>query len=125
MSEGVHFHGNVTAGTMNNAVHGDINNNYGHQHIRTGLDVRQVSQLVRALRAELEAAALPERAKEAAQAALDEVDRDVAGGGERRTVGERVRSVKDIITDAGGAVVAGNSLWSALKALAAVVGLPL
>jgi hypothetical protein len=121
MSEGVHFHGNVTAGTMNNAVHGDITNTYGH----TGLDVRQVSQLVRALRGELDAAALPERTKDAAHAALDEVDRDVARGRERRTVSEKIRSVKDVLANAGGAVVAGSSLWSALRALAAVVGLPL
>ena len=125
MSEGVHFHGNVTAGTMNNAVHGDINNNYGHQHVHTGLDVRQVSLLVRAVRGELDAAALDERTKDAAHAALDEVDRDVASGRERRTVGEKVRSVKEVLADAGGAVVAGGSLWSALKALAALVGLPL
>ena len=122
MNGGVHFHGNVTAGTMNNAVHGDINNNYGHQRVTTGLDARQVSRLVRALRDELEAAPLDERAKDAAHRALDEVDRDVTGG-ERRGLGDKVRAVKDVLTDAGGTVTATRTLWSALTALAAAVGL--
>jgi hypothetical protein len=125
MSDGVHFHGNITAGTFNNAVHGDVNNNYGHQNITTGLDAQQVSALVRALRAELDASALPERAKDAVHDRLDEVDRGVATGAGREGVGARLREIRDVLAGAGGAVTAGGGLWSALKALATAVGLGL
>ncbi|HEX6341226.1 hypothetical protein [Umezawaea sp.] len=125
MSGGVHFHGNVTAGTMNTAAQGDINNNHGHhQHVTGGVDPRRVAALVRALRDELDAAPLDRRTRDAAHDALDEVDRDVASG-EPRGLADRVRSVRDVITGAGGVVTAGGTLWSALEALAAAVGLGL
>ncbi|MCG8926093.1 hypothetical protein [Lentzea sp. CC55] len=125
MNGGVHFHGNVTAGTMNNAAQGDINNNYGRQHFSSGLDARQVSQLVRALRAELDSAPLTDRARNAAHDALDEVDRGVVEGGERRGVADKVLAVKEVLGNAGGAVAAGGALWTAMRALAAAVGLSL
>ncbi|WP_233223380.1 hypothetical protein [Amycolatopsis sp. CA-128772] len=62
--DGIHFHGDVRAGTVNNAVHGDINTVHGgHQEIRRGPDARQVAALVRAVRGELDAARLPSATK--------------------------------------------------------------
>lgn len=110
---------------MNNAAQGDINNNYGRQHFSSGLDAQQVSQLVRALRAELDSAPLTDRARNAAHDALDEVDRGVVEGGERRGVAGRVLAVKEVLGNAGGAVAAGGALWTAMRALAAAVGLSL
>ncbi|MET8848867.1 hypothetical protein [Amycolatopsis sp. NPDC004625] len=112
--DGIHFHGDVRAGTVNNAVHGDIN------VVHSGLDARQVAALVRAVRAELDAARLPPATKDAVHDALDEVDRDVVRGG--RGAGAKVR---DLLRDAGGLATAGAGLWTAVRALAAAVGVPL
>ncbi|WP_370962926.1 hypothetical protein [Amycolatopsis sp. cg9] len=120
--DGIHFHGEVRAGTVNNAVHGDINTVHGgRQGIHRGFDARQVAELVRAVRAELDAARLPPAAKEAVHDALDEVDRDVVRGG---SAGAAQR-VRELLRDAGGLATAGAGLWTALRALAAAVGVPL
>ncbi|GHG06597.1 MULTISPECIES: hypothetical protein [Amycolatopsis] len=121
--DGIHFHGEVRAGTVNNAVHGDINNNYGgHQEIHRGFDARQVASLVRAVRAELDTARLPPATKDAVHGVLDEVDRDVVHGG--GGVGAKVRRARDLLRDAGGLATAGAGLWTAVRALAAAAGVP-
>jgi hypothetical protein len=120
--DGIHFHGEVRAGTVNNAAHGDINNVYGgRQEVHRGMDVRQVAELVRAVRTELDAAGLPAATKDAVHDALDEVDRDVVHGG---SAGEKVRQARDLLRDAGGLATAGAGLWTAVRALATAVGIP-
>ncbi len=65
---------------------------------------------MRALRGELDSAPLDEKTRNAAHAALDEVDRGVASGGERRSLGAGVRAVKSVLTDASGAITASGTL---------------
>jgi len=121
--DGIHFHGDVRAGTVNNAVHGDINTVHGgHQEIHRGFDARQVASLVRTVRAELDAARLPPATKDAVHDALDEVDRDVVHGG--TGAGAKVRRAADLLRDAGGLATAGAGLWTAVRALAAAAGVP-
>ncbi|WP_233223381.1 hypothetical protein [Amycolatopsis sp. CA-128772] len=54
--------------------------------------------------------------------ALDEVDRDVVHGGPG--AGAKVRRARDLLRDAGGLASAGAGLWTAVRALAAVFGVP-
>ncbi|UOX91974.1 hypothetical protein MUY14_15570 [Amycolatopsis sp. FBCC-B4732] len=87
----------VRAGTITDAVHGDINTVHGgHQEIHRGLDARHVTKLVRT---ELDAARLPPAAKDAVHDALDEVDREVVHGGSARST---VTHARDLLRAAGG-----------------------
>lgn len=116
----------MTAGTINNAVQGDIHHTVGPVH--HGVDAAQIADLVQALRAELARAPMSERARTETHRRLDEVERTAGRTGERggvERVRDVVRSVGGVIADAAGAVTAGSTLWGAVSALAAAVGLAL